>query len=476
VAPVYNSCFYLNRQIVSRFLTKRDGAVLPIFAVLVTFLVVIMGAGFDVSRAVNAREKLSYALDAAALSVATDLSTSVMTDEEIKQALTESFKTNLKDAEFLDQAIANLSFTVDSENGLVSVSSRASLKNYFIDMGGYGKKALGPERFEFGTSSQVSYSRFDVELALVVDVTGSMSGDMKTLRTASEGLVNILIPAETDENDSKVRISLVPYSQGVNLGVYADTVKGGAFGYSDGNVCVSERQDFKYENKTHWVKLTDDPYDYFDKTNPPPKGSFYGGGSNSCAKSSAMIPLTADRAALVKAIKALEASGGTAGQTGVVWGWNSLSPSYAGLWPSESAPASYSDDQVLKFAVIMTDGDNNRYYKFTETKSENVCTGKGKDKTCKWEEVVVNAWEEAAEGEAYANTSSTTQRDLCSAMKDANIEIFGVYFGTNNNSAGAKNMKPCASDGNYYQATSSSELIGAFANIARKIQSIYLSM
>ena len=111
-----------------------------------------------------------------------------------------------------------------------------------------------------------------------------------------------------------------------------------------------------------------------------------------------MIPLTADRAALIKAIKALEASGGTAGQTGVVWGWNSLSPNYANLWPAESEPVSYDDDQVLKFAVIMTDGDNNRHYRFTETRSEYVCTGKGKSKTCTWEEIAVNAWEEVSEG------------------------------------------------------------------------------
>lgn len=473
---MYKPCFYLKDQILKRLLTQREGAVMPIFALMVIIMVVVMGAGFDVSRTVNAREKLSYALDAAALSVATDLSTSVMTDAEITQALADSFRANLKGVEFLDEAIKNLAFTVDSENGIVTVSSKATLNNYFIDIGGYGKKALGPETFEFGTSSQVSYSRYDVELALVVDVTGSMSGDMATLRSASEGLVNILIPSEADETEGKVRISLVPYSQGVNLGVYADKVKGGDLGHSDGSVCVSERQDYDDGSKTHKVRLTDEPYDYYDDTDPAPKASFYGGGSDSCSKKSAMIPLSPDRDALITAIKALEANGGTAGQTGVVWGWNSLSPNYSNVWPNESAPADYDDEDVLKFAVIMTDGDNNRRYEFIETQSDYVCTGKGKNKTCKWEEIPVYAWQEVSEGESYSNTSSTTQRDLCAAMKDSRIEVFGVYFGSNNNSAGAKNMKSCASTGNYYQATSASELISAFANIARKIQSIYLSM
>lgn len=467
-----NSGLHFVRDALKCLVERRDGAVLPIFAVMVIIIIVIAGAAFDVTRTVNAREKLSYALDAAALSVAADLSTSVMTNAQITKALEDSFKANLQGAEFLDEAIANIEFTVDSEKGIVSVSSRATLNNYFIDMGGYMQKTLGPETFEFGTSSQVSYSRFDVELALVVDVTGSMAGDMTTLRNASKGLVDILIPDGTDEEDSKVRISLVPYSQGVNLGGYAGAVKGAAYGYSDGSVCVTERQDFNDGSENYPVRYTDTAYDYYTKSNPPPKGTFYGGGSDRCSKDSEMIPLTSDRDRLVDAITDLEANGGTAGQTGVVWGWNSLSPNYATLWPSDSAPAPYDDELVLKFAIIMTDGDNNRWYDFVETKTKRVCSGG----YCWRESYDYNAWDEKSESESYSNNSSGAQRSSCNAMKSSGIEVFGVYFGSNNNSAGAKNMKSCASTGNYYQATSASELIGAFANIARKIQSIYLSM
>ena len=48
-------------------------------------------------------------------------------------------------------------------------------------------------------------------------------------------------------------------------------------------------------------------------------------------------------------------------------------------------------------------------------------------------------------------------------------------FGSSNSSAGSRNMQSCASTGNYYQATSASELINAFSNIAKKIQQIYVS-
>ncbi|MHA7775665.1 TadE/TadG family type IV pilus assembly protein [Roseibium sp. M-1] len=468
---MYSFRFFSKSKLFARFLTQEQGAVLPVFAVMIIMMVVIAGSAFDVARVVNAREKLSYALDAAALSVAAELSTSVMTDAEIKTALTASFEANLKGLEFLDDAIKNITFTVDAENGLVTVSSKASLKNYFIDIGGYMQKNLGPEVFEFGTSSQVAYSRFEVELALVVDVTGSMSSsDMKTLRDASKAVVNILLPEDTAESDAKVRISLVPYSQGVNLGTYAKKARGGDY-YSVSGTCVTERQDYS----TYKVMLTDDAYNYYKKSSPPPAQTFFGGGSTSCSSTSKLVPLTKSRSTLLPAIAALTNTGGTAGQTGTAWGWYTLSPNYANLWPSESEPAAYSDTETLKFAIIMTDGDNNRYYQYVET--EEQCTNVKKNgKTVKeCTTVAVNAWRETGESEAYSNKSSTRSRDLCAAMKSAGIEVFGVYFGTSNSSAGAKNMQSCASTGNYYQAASSSELINAFANIARKIQKIYLS-
>ncbi|WP_299819223.1 TadE/TadG family type IV pilus assembly protein [uncultured Roseibium sp.] len=470
---MFNVTFNLVRNHLKRFGADRDGAVLPLFGIMVILMIVIMGAAVDVSRSVNAREKLSYALDSAALSVAAELSTSLMDDDDIRAALTDSFRANLDGEGFLEEAIENLEFVVDTENGLVTVTSSATLNNYFVDLGGYMKENLGPAFFAFSTTAQVTFSRFDVELALVVDVTGSMSSDMDTLRTASTSLVNILIPEDLDEDDSKVRISLVPYSQGVNLGDYADKVKGEAYGYSDGSVCVTERQDYDDGSEEYDVRYTDDSYDYYDESSPPPKGTFYGGGTNSCSKDSEMIPLTSNRRTLMNAIDDLDDNGGTAGQTGITWGWNSLSPNYADVWPTGSVGEAYDNEDVLKFAVIMTDGDNNRYYEFIETEWQ--CTRWRRSSCRNYQEVDVKEWREKSESESYSNESSTASRELCDGMKAAGIEIFGVYFGNNNNSAGAKNMQYCASEGNYHQATSAEDLIDDFSNIARRIQQIYLS-
>lgn len=452
------------------FLEDRKASVLPIFGVTVIMMVVFAGAAFDVTRTINAREKLSFALDAAALSLATELSTSVMSDKQIKDHLEGSLRANLDGAEFLEEVIENLDPVVNPDQGTVTVSSSATLDNYFIDIGGYGKKMIGPETFSFGTSTQVSYSQFDVELAMVVDVTGSMdSSDMRTLREASESVVDILLPADTDPDDAKVRISLIPYSQGVNLGAYASQVKGGEY-YAVSGVCVTEREDYG----PYKVQLTDTTYDYYTDASPPPLETFFGGGNegrDDCSTTSAMVPLTNERDTLVPAIRALRADGGTAGQTGILWGWNSLSPNFANVWPTESAPASYDDDLTLKFAIIMTDGDNNRYY----GRDQRIYGWYRRNGRWYYGWHTCEGWCEVPEGESYNNTSSTRSREFCDAMKDSNIEIFGVYFGTNNSSAGARNMQSCADEGNYYQAASKDQLINAFSNIAKKIQAIYLS-
>lgn len=455
------------------FLRDTRGAVLPIFGLMVILLVVIGGSAIDVSRAVNAREKLSYAIDAAALSVATNLSTSVMTDQEITDAIEDSFRANLANADFLDKAIENLNFVVDSDEGTVTISSSASLSTYFLDIGGYGLESFGPDAFSFGTQAQVAYSRFDVELALVVDVTGSMGSHMNALRDAAEAVVDILIPAGTDPDDSKVRISLVPYSQGVNLGTYASTVTNGGSTSAD---CVNERDGAQ--------KYTDAVYNYDGSTS-----EFFHGrpdhfvwdddgdedwddGEDSCP-SSELHPLTSDREALIDEVQALDDGGGTGGQTGIAWGWYTISPSWASLWPAASEPAEYPDgidDEVMKFALIMTDGNFNAEYSMEEV---TTCTGKKKKKTCTTSDEWVERYHENSD---YGDPPAVRARELCDAMKDSGIELYSVYFDTGGSGFGDDLMSYCASGtDNYYEADSSSNLIQAFSNIAKKIQQIYLA-
>ena len=80
------------RGVVRRFSADRRGAVLPMLALVLVFLIVVAGAGIDFARAVNQRQAIARGLDAAMLAVARELSTRNMTDGEIKQFLEDNYE------------------------------------------------------------------------------------------------------------------------------------------------------------------------------------------------------------------------------------------------------------------------------------------------------------------------------------------------------------------------------------------------
>ena len=440
-----------------KFTGCERGTILPLFAGVVLLFIVVAGASADYTKALGYRQKVANAVDAAALTVARKLSSSIMTDAQIESALRENFLANLSALGLEERSIASLDHTIDPSAGLLDVWSTIDVPMNFLGLGG-----IGPKVMKVGAATQVSYSSFDVELSLVVDVTGSMSSDMRTLKTASKSLVSILLPDETDKKESKVRISLVPYSEGVNLGAYANAVTDGGQGSRN---CVTERGGAQ--------RFTDIRYDYDPDRN---HHTFFGGGSNQCSSNSKLIPLTSDRKKLESAISRLSATGYTAGQTGIAWGWYTLSPNWRNLWPEESDPEPYSNKKNLKFTIIMTDGEFNRHYEQVWL-DEDDCEDEVDDGyvTEPCQRRSAQYWYPRFSS-GYWGASSSRARSMCSAMKEKNIMVYTVYFGNKPSSAGAKVMEDCAtSDDTYFNASSSQDLISAFERIAREIQSIYLA-
>ena len=100
-------------------------------------------------------------------------------------------------------------------------------------------------------------------------------------------------------------------------------------------------------------------------TDDPPSSAYVGwnypASGNPCL-SNTIEPLTSDKTTLHDDINALTATGSTAGQVGIGWGWYMLSPNWASLFPTESQPAAYSTKNLYKIAVIMTDGELNSPY------------------------------------------------------------------------------------------------------------------
>jgi hypothetical protein len=172
------------------------------------------------------------------------------------------------------------------------------------------------------------------------------------------------------------------------------------------------------------------------------------GGSES---GNSILPLTNDTTALKDRISGLEGAGGTAGPLATAVTWYMLSPNWADIWGTESAPASYADltqknsngaPKLRKIAVIMTDGLYNNMYGYSGHPAEDLS--------------------------AYAIK-------YCDAMKAKGIEVFTVGFALDELSVSdrdlaTKTLQSCGSGiDHFYNSLSIADLQGAFKAIGTKV-------
>src|SRR3546814_5547134 len=87
-------------------------------------------------------------------------------------------------------------------------------------------RVLGTDSTDVAATAEATLSSRDVEVSLVLDVTGSMLIDDRIvdLRAAANELVDIVVQDFQVPFYSK--IALVPYSAAVNVGDYAEDVRG----------------------------------------------------------------------------------------------------------------------------------------------------------------------------------------------------------------------------------------------------------
>ncbi|WP_186399914.1 TadE/TadG family type IV pilus assembly protein [Stappia sp. P2PMeth1] len=453
----------LRRQ-ARRFGRDRNGAILPLFAILAIFIIVAGGAGLDFARAINQRQAIARGLDAAMLAVARELSVRNMTESEIKAYLDANYQAyfgaNIKGSSGGGEIIIDEP-KINTETRVIEVSARSSVPTYFIHLAGFG-----PDALNVSVSAEAVYPK-SVEATLVLDVTGSMAGSrIVALRNAAANFINTLVPPDTVATNEKVRIAVVPYASGVNIGSTRANLatKGANASRTSYPGCVSERTGAQAYTDASYTIAAIGPGAQQASSG---RGYYYDGRSMNnhagfvCPKAE-LVPLTLDPGSSSKpgtplhTIANLAASGNTAGQTGVAWGWYTLSEKWAGLWPSASKPAPYSDERVLKYMLLMTDGDFNTWFDGPMTVSRT---------TYDWVARL-----------DQATTSTTRAIALCDAVKKSGIRIITVGFQIGSNAQAKKVMNDCASSpSDYYLAENDAELNSRFQAIANQIKSTYLS-
>lgn len=403
-----------------RFAADTDGALAIIFALLLIPILLAIGAAIDFSNSGRVRTKLADALDSAALAAAKAYAAGETNKAALTQIARGYFDAN---AAIDSQNMGNLQFfdlTLDEDKGTVAINAQLDVPTYILGLAGINDLKVTERAVAAAANKKI-------ELVMMLDVTGSMWGSkIADLRAAAGDLVDMLVPAGTKPNDDKVRIGLVPYSQGVNAGPFALKATAGK-----SSKCATER--------TGAAGYTDLSYSKEE----------IGDGSNGCPPN-VIVPLTANRATLMQDIGKLDAGGSTAGHVGIAWSWYMLSPNWGSLWPGYAQPTAYNTKDTLKIAVLMTDGSFNTYY---EPNGSGVYT------------------------ERYGSSEpSDRARFLCTEMKQAsrNVMIYSIAFQAPTSAQIL--LRDCAtSTAHYFDAKSGAELREAFKKIAGDVQQLRLT-
>ncbi|MBC6983632.1 TadE/TadG family type IV pilus assembly protein [Caulobacter sp. 17J80-11] len=191
----------------NQFLRRDDGGVAVIYAISLIPLSLLTLTAIDFHRASSVRQALQDSLDAAALAVARSNATA---PADVKALGEKVLQANLQP--LTGATLQSFQFTPKSDGTIVAtatVSVKPVITNLFTG-----------EPMKVAASSETVRANYKLEIALVLDNTGSMSSNNKltTLKDAATSLVDTLAAgaARSVEPDA-VRISLVPFSQTVRL-------------------------------------------------------------------------------------------------------------------------------------------------------------------------------------------------------------------------------------------------------------------
>lgn len=440
----------------SRLHSDERGVVIILFAaalpvVLALFLMVV-----DHTRGMTARTNLQNSLDAATLYVAK----SNLTDSAQIQSLgLKILNANMQASGSGPVSSAQFSLSTDLRvSGTASVSMPVTIASFV------GRPAL-----TIGTMSEVARSSNNVEVGIALDITGSMNGTpLADMKSAAKELVDLIVKDVQTPHYSKV--ALVPYAAAVNVGSYANDVRGTL---TNGQCDTPGCQQYRFYNADN-DRITYSASNCVTErigaaayTDAAPSTARVGrhyigtpnGDANRCP-GAAIIPMTTNRTTLKNSIDAYQAQGSTAGQIGLAWAWYMISPNFGSLWPAaESRPAAYGTRELVKVVILMTDGEFNTAY------ADGVLS---KDSGFASDAYQIN--------KNATNGSSMNQGlALCSAIKQKGIILYTVGF--NLDTTASRNlMQTCATSTSHaYLPSSGTALKDAFRAIAQDINSLRIS-
>jgi Flp pilus assembly protein TadG len=479
----------------ARFIEDRSGNFAVITAATITTILLSIGFGINTAQMVLTRSNLLNALDSAVTSTARDLTTGVIPEDDAEKMVKAFLFTNGGTGFASADKISLDSLVVDHTAKTVTATASVDISLLFPLFGAADNQKIS-------VTSAALYSDKQVEVAMMLDLTGSMAKTRNTdkigdLQTAATNAVKTML-GNQNPNNPRVRVALVPYASGVNAGalvndVYAETssssdlppVAGSkvlvsktgsqslpsfatytsivASAYPHPDNCATERKDL-YGNADFsadgpdTIRTDKNGKAYYALVNRD--NGLAGSGMNKCPDAK-IIPLTTDQDTLLESIKAFKADGYTAGAIAVQWTYYMLAPQWRSVIKNAGlgdGPANTNPDKISKVAILMTDGQFNTAY-----------AGVGKNYN------------------AQGNLARSNAESICSNMKADGIEVYTIGFDLNDKSMSATEraeaksvLQNCSSPDkpgrqHFFDASTGTELDGAFQKIIADIEGLVLT-
>ena len=406
-------------------LADTRGGIIIIFALILVPLLVIVAMSIDTTRINALKRHVQTAVDSAALAAAREYENPGVAATVLQAAATDSFDGNIATRQG-DVTCAPLTVTTNAATERVAVEAQCTVPAFI----GVGLTGRASHTVSATATAEGPVARLD--LALLLDVSDSMMNPatkLGALKTSATSLINTII---TPDTGTRVRVSLVPYGQGVNAGVYGNKALGRADNDDidlDGvdKVCVAERIGASaFTSAGPTIGRYSEPMSI-----------------GTCpSNDNLVLPLTATSSTITNAIAGLDPVGGgtsfTSGHVAIAWGWYSISPNWGGIWPAASNPLPMNTVRNRKVMVIMSDG----------------AFGFPLDATA---------------GLAYEQAIK-----LCEKARDEGVEIFTIGFDMASllnptaRDQADQTMEDCATSPNhYFSADDATELQQAFDDIGR---------
>ena len=420
------------RSLLGRFSKDMRGNVAMMFAMFLGPLVVSVGGALDYSRTFTIGAEIQSAMDAGTLAAAS-LSQGEDPETIVRNYITAALSEH-------NGVLERLNVQVSSD---IAINSREVTADAVISVPTLMLGLIGYDALKLNRTSEANERVRNLEISLVLDISGSMSGSKITaLRNAAEDFVGVMMDPGLEGLTS---LSVIPYNGGVRLP--ATLTNDLVSGTPNDSGCLELGVNDPIE-----MDLASDGYGWLDWQDRDQRGSR---SSSFCPEENeASIFLEQTPSVLVDLIRDLDAGGNTGLDVATAWGARALDPVWRGRLGGDfpTRPAAYDDPSTMKVLVVMTDGAATAQIRRAQNWYGN------------WYSYEIYS----------ASRARDNMSDACDAAQAQGVHIYTIAFQVSG-STNRNLMRDCASRIENYYAVENLDISSAFNSIAADLNNLRLA-